>query len=171
MGRLVVQQLREVVKADDYNEDSDLISFLGDAADALRKQWSCDPTHPSGSLDALDAAFAAAMQALAERRHPHLEDTAADTWIGLRITAMATLIEGTVGPVAGPLPEDRTALVRRATHALRVGPPPGARWGIASSCGSAYEAAPGHPAEPNRYECGMGHVPERATRFLDFLAN
>jgi hypothetical protein len=71
------------------------------------------------------------------------------------------------------------SLLAQAVYARLCKPPiEGSRWGRASGCGTTYETPPktkanadGTEAEPYLIVitgCGMGHVPEKSVRFLDF---
>jgi hypothetical protein len=45
----------------------------------------------------------------------------------------------------------------------------GSRWSNAGGCGSQPELEPGEEDDDGMFACGMGHVPEKSQRFLDFL--
>lgn len=46
---------------------------------------------------------------------------------------------------------------------------PGSRWANESGCATRVEYEPGEEDDDMLFACGMGHVPELSTRFLDFL--
>jgi hypothetical protein len=106
-----------------------------------------------------------------------------ETVFGQRVGILARLVGDAVAP--GPLPAERThALAERAKTKLRDRPPPGAHWASSSGCGTSIEQTPEEKAAEEReleqqlargiiamktmvsVGCGMGHVPEKSSRFL-----
>ncbi|WP_437317369.1 hypothetical protein [Sorangium sp. So ce385] len=79
-----------------------------------------------------------------------------------RIGALGALLRKGLGAGADNL-EARAASVRAR---LVKAPPAGARWAIASGCGTEVEGVD----ETGLMACGMGHVPSKSRRFLYFFA-
>jgi hypothetical protein len=78
-----------------------------------------------------------------------------------RIAAMGDLLRRSLGD-----PGKRAATLADEVRArLKAKPPPGTRWAKRSGCGVDIE---GEPAM--MVDCGMGHVPKKAQRFLYFFA-
>jgi hypothetical protein len=62
------------------------------------------------------------------------------------------------------------ALAAGARRRLTGGRVPGSRWAQSSGCGTDIEWEPGEKDDSSvGIACGMGHVPEKSRRFLDFL--
>jgi hypothetical protein len=113
-----------------------------------------------------------------------------------RIAVLARLLRQ-VAPPTAPTPAEQARLVaERVAPELRRRPPPGSHWGTSSGCATSWEPTPTEAqrkaeeeerrrrereaarrrGEPMTIEfdpvvsigCGMGHVPEKARRFLGF---
>ena len=166
----MLEQVEPIAVAHDESSVADVMPFLDDGAAQLRAGWACaDPAADTAPLARLDAALARA-NAVERSASDDASGDAWTTWVDARVAEMARMIEASVGGVLGPLdPAAIPGLAAAAIAALRTAPPPNARWGVASGCGASYEAAPGHPAQQENVDCGMGHVAPRAARFLDFL--
>ena len=69
--------------------------------------------------------------------------------------------------LAEDLPGWRPALAAAAIATLRDRAPEGTYWANNSGCGTDIE---GHPEFSEMVDCGMGHIPPKAARFLYFFA-
>ncbi len=89
--------------------------------------------------------------------------------INLYIDALSAAVERAVGAALGPLPADIAPLQERGVALYRAKAPVNSRWGHDSGCGVSYEQPDGSlKAEQPGIRCGMGHVPARAARFLEY---
>jgi len=85
-----------------------------------------------------------------------------------RIALVAKMIGSALPPV--PAGEVRAAAAR-VVRAVREQPPAGSHWANASACGPAtVENMKEDSDEIVGYGCGMGHIPQKSSRFLYFFA-
>ncbi len=122
-----------------------------------------DPSRVPATVRTLDAA----LPALDLMRLQDAEDTSPDRVIDARNVALTALITGALrAELARLTTVERTSARQRAidthqTHRIR-----GSYWASDSGCGVYIEDVP----ETGGVDCGMGHVPPRARRFLHFFA-
>ncbi|MBX7195577.1 MAG: hypothetical protein K1X94_26205 [Sandaracinaceae bacterium] len=94
-------------------------------------------------------------------------DAVLDDAIDRRIGTLATLLhEGLGARVAALAAAERDAARQRTVGSLRTHRIRGSYWATDDGCGVYVEEAP----LVGGYDCGMGHVPPRARRFLHFFA-
>jgi hypothetical protein len=98
---------------------------------------------------------------------PHALDDALDAAIDARIAALASLLRrGLASRLAALTPSARAAAQQRAIDTHRAHRIRGSYWATDDGCGVYVEEVP----EVGGYDCGMGHTPPRARRFLHFFA-
>jgi hypothetical protein len=115
-----------------------------------------------GSVHPLDARYPS--YASTGRLDPRDENSVVDR----RIAAVAAMVARGLPPVAG---RDIPAAAARVVRAVRQQPPAGSHWARASGCGPAtVENMKDDSNEIVAIGCGMGHVPEKSSRFLYFFA-
>jgi hypothetical protein len=93
-----------------------------------------------------------------------IDDRDADQLITANLRRIAVAVREALPKVAAA---DVPRLAAEAKRRLRKGAPRGSRWADATGCGAIIE---GEKADGPQPACGMGHVPEKARRFLDFFA-
>jgi hypothetical protein len=93
------------------------------------------------------------------------QEKAMEESINRRIGAVAGLVRAGLGEAPAP---EIGRLAGEARAATVKKPPPGGRWAQAMGCGVSYEE-PEDKDEERIVGCGMGFVPKRSQRFLDFL--
>lgn len=86
--------------------------------------------------------------------------------INQRIQQVAAVVRQGLG---GAPADELEARARTVQASVVKRAPPGGRWGHASGCGVSYEAHEDGDEEESGMACGMGFVPARSSRFLDFL--
>lgn len=86
--------------------------------------------------------------------------------INQRIQQVAALVRQGLG---GAPADELEARARSVQASVVKRAPPGGRWGSSYGCGVDYEAHDEGPKEDSGVACGMGFVPARSGRFLDFL--
>jgi hypothetical protein len=102
---------------------------------------------------------------------PAVDLGADDALIDRQIQALARLVDGGIG-LRGPADDQRIAsLADEARARLVKGPPRGSYWALSSICGEdRVEGLNDVKAnEVEMVDCGMGHLPPRAHRFLYFF--
>ena len=115
-----------------------------------------------GSVRALDAKVPD--YGVSNRFDPKNDDAVVDK----RIAVVARMVQGALPPVPAG---DVRAATTRVIRAVREQPPAGSHWANASGCGPAtVENMKDDSDEVVAYGCGMGHVPEKSSRFLYFFA-
>lgn len=159
-----IRRAREVPWSDDPGW---LWQAAGPLTDIAR--WLC---HLPGDPEA-EAAGAAARALLLQPTDRR--EAQQDAWCAAQVAALEDLVEAVAREVAGALPEDPAERARLAGIGIarcRRQPPPMSRWGRRSGCGpDGYEGPDGQVVqEPDApgFDCGMGHVPARAARFLEY---
>lgn len=91
-----------------------------------------------------------------------------------RVTSeVAALAPAMIAEAASARPTLGSALVELGTERWRRGRIPGSRWAVGGGCGTQVEEteeerARGDGDQRMMVACGMGHVPERSARFLDW---
>ncbi|MCU0655685.1 MAG: hypothetical protein MUF64_10475 [Polyangiaceae bacterium] len=101
-----------------------------------------------------------------QRGVPGQETPLIEERITRRIQQVAALVRQGLGGVPA---DEQEARARTVQASLVKRAPPGGRWGRNSGCGVDYEAHDGGEKEDSGLACGMGFVPARSSRFLDFL--
>jgi hypothetical protein len=86
--------------------------------------------------------------------------------IDARIATVAKLVHQGLGTTPAAEAGERAGVVRQGLVKKR---PAGAQWASSMGCGVDYEEGP--MDNSGSVDCGMGHVPERSSRFLSFLVN
>ncbi len=118
---------------------------------------------PDGTARAADTTYPE--YASDRRGDPKSDDAIADK----RIRALATMVRRALPPVPAGEAE---ALGQRAVRTLRQDAPSGSHWAHAAVCGLATVENMKEPDDGDvvGYGCGMGHIPEKSSRFLYFFA-
>ena len=120
-----------------------------------------DPSSVPASVRALDRPLPA-MPSDWSTPDPVLDDA-----IDRRIATLAGLLrEGLGDRVAALSSAERAATLQRAIDTVRGHRIRGSYWASDSGCGVYVEDVP----DLGGYDCGMGHVPPRARRFLHFFS-
>ena len=91
-------------------------------------------------------------------------------WIDQRVNALEALVLSAVRPE----PSSLGGIKEEAIAARRIKEIPGSRWGSSGGCGTHYSSPDPLEKEGDvraMYACGMGHVNQRSSRFLDFLTH
>jgi hypothetical protein len=115
-----------------------------------------------GSVRALDAKVP---EYPTTRRFDATDD---DAIADKRIAVVSAMVRRALPPVA---PAEVHEAAARVVGAVRTQPPAGSHWAHASGCGPAtVENMKDDSDEVVGYGCGMGHVPEKSSRFLYFFA-
>ncbi|MGZ3429756.1 MAG: hypothetical protein ACXVCV_24060 [Polyangia bacterium] len=115
-----------------------------------------------GSVRALDAKYPD--YASLGRLDPKDDDAIVDRRIGI----VSAMVRRALPPI--PPGEVREAAAR-VVRAVRTQPPAGSHWAQASGCGPAtVENMKDDSDEVVGYGCGMGHIPQKSSRFLYFFA-
>ncbi len=168
-ARKIGQAIRRAQEVPWSDDPGWLWQAAGPLTDIAR--WLCGPRAEPGEPGAITAARALLLQP------PDSRERQQDGWCAAQVAALEELVEAVAREVAGALPEDPAERARLAGDGIarfRRRPPPMSRWWQRSGCGpDAYEGPDGEAVrEPDApgFDCGMGHVPARAARFLEFLA-
>jgi hypothetical protein len=120
-----------------------------------------DPSRMPATATVLDAPLRA-MPAAYDAPDAEIEGA-----IDARIATLATLLTRGLGPRATSLsPSARAAARQRAIDTHRAHRIRGSYWATDAGCGVYVEEVP----ETGGYDCGMGHTPPRARRFLHFFS-
>jgi hypothetical protein len=123
-----------------------------------------DPGVSPASVLALDARILPLTDTA--EQFPRRDSPRVEERISRRIQQVAALVRQGLG--AAPA-DELEARARTVQASVVKRPPPGGRWGHASGCGVDYEAHDEGEKEDSGVACGMGFVPARSSRFLDFL--
>lgn len=134
-----------------------------------------DPSAAIATVAAFDAPLPAQAPAPSTQGDPDAEEREAEAreqaHLDALIATVATQVRAALQTRLEPLtPPQRAAALTRARETYVQHRIPGSYWINVGGCGVHIEEAPVSPGETMvSFDCGMGQVPARAGRFLDFF--